>query len=255
METTTTTTRKTTDRRAAVNALAVVGFIALILIGIALAIYTARYMPKLASRFGSGSVSLSSIFHSSDENDQPSLDVVTSTTTLPIDDAVIATTTGSATDAGSKKPATGSAPTTVTTVRTVVTTGPGPMYGDPDLAVRITDVGYIRRDGDTDTFVSSDEVPDNRDGAVKFTVVNAGTNETDNNWKFEVEVPSSPSQTFTSPTQRNLKPGESIDYVLGFEKPKEGNNRDITVTVDPNDRVDESNERNNEASRSIDIEG
>jgi hypothetical protein len=253
METTTTTSNGSQNRRAAVNALAFVGFIALIILGIALAIYSARYMPKLASRFGGAAVSLSSIFHSADENDQPSLNVVTSTTTLPIQDATPATTTETVKPAGTKT--TAGSPSTVTTVRTVVTTGSGPLYGKSDLSVRITDVGYMRRDGDTDTFVSSDEVPDNRDGAVKFTVTNLGTNETDNDWKFEVDVPTSPSQHFTSPTQRNLKPGDSIDYVLGFEKGKEGNNRDIEVTVDSSDRVSESNERNNEASRSIDIEG
>ena len=254
MEITTTTVNRSPARRAAVNALAFVGFIALLIIGIGLAIYAARYLPKLTSRIGGAGVSLSSLFHS-DGDDDASLQVVTSTTTLPIIDT--ATTTATSSTAASKPAGTshaaGAGVGGYTTVTTVTTTHVAP-YGDPDLSVRITDVGYLRDDGETNTFVASSYVPDNKDGAVKFTVTNTGTNVT-GSWKFEVDVPSSPSQTFTSPTQKSLNPGDSVDYVLGFEDGREGDNREITVTVDSHDDVDESNERNNEASRDIDIRG
>ncbi len=271
METVTTTTHngsrqdaqaQKTNRRAAVNALALVGFIALILIGIVLAIYAVRYVPKLVSDLGAG-VSLSSIFHDGEDDQNAALEVVTSTSSLPVIGIQVSTTTDSS-DSDDEKNApsssdnggsrgTGSAGTGTYTVTTVTTQTPINPHGDPDLAVTITGVGYLRDDGETDTFVSSGEVPDNKDGAVRFTVTNKGTN-VSGRWKFEAKVPSSPSQTFESPYQDSLKPGDRIDFVLGFEDGREGNNRDITITVDPDDRIDESNERNNEAERSIDIE-
>lgn len=252
MEITTTTINRNSGRRAAVNALAIVGFIALIIIGIGLAIYSARFMPSLASRFGGAAVSLSSVFHRADEN--PSLQVVTATTTLPIadEDAAAVATTTPATDT---KPATGThagTGTGTTKYTTVTTTQIIAPYGDPDLTVRITAVGYLRSSGDTDSFVESGTVPSGKNGAVKFTVTNTGTNVT-GSWKFRVEVPTSPSQTFTSPSQDSLKPNDSVDYVLGFEKGQKGNNRDIVVTVDSGKNVSESNENNNEDSESIDI--
>jgi len=253
MELTTTTTDRTPARRAAVNALAFVGFIVLLILGIWLAVYVARYVPKVATRIGGAAVSLSSVFHHADED--ASLQVVTSTTTLPIISEATttpaATTTASASHTGTGTAGSGSAGGYVTTVTTVKTTAIDP-YGEPDLSVRITDVGYLREDGDTSSFVSSSYVPDDKDGAVKFTVTNGGTN-VSGRWDFEVDVPTSPSQTYDSPTQNSLNPGDSVDYVLGFEDGREGDDRDITVTVDPDRDIHEMNENNNEASREIDI--
>ena len=42
--------------------------------------------------------------------------------------------------------------------------------------------------------------------------------------------------------------------MLGFDQTREGQNRTISITVDPDDEIDESNERNNERSVTIDIE-
>jgi hypothetical protein len=239
-----TTQNQSQGRRAAVNALAVVGFIALVLVGVLLAVYTARKLPELSSRLGGASVSLSSIFHRN--GDEPELNVVTSTTTIPFDDA---TTTPATTTTPAKPAVRPGTPSYIT----VTVPKPVSLYGDPDLTVRITDVGYLRRDGDTDTFVSSHNVPRGKDSAVKFTVTNVGTNRS-GSWKFEADVPTSPSQDFTSPTQDSLGPGDRVDYVLGFEKGRRGDDREITITVDSKDTVDESNERNNEDSETIDIE-
>jgi hypothetical protein len=257
MEITTTTVNRNSGRRAVVTALAIVGFIALIIMGIALVILGTRLVPSL----NTASVYLSSIFHTEDR--EPTLQVVTSTTTLPVDETVVLTPVATTTvvtpnlPTTTTKPATVSTtprPATVTTTRTTVITSAKPdPYGKSDLTVRITDVGYMRRDGNTESFVSSNDIDRSRDGGVKFTVTNTGTNVT-GSWKFEIKLPSSPSRTFTSPTQRSIGPGDSIEYVLGFEKPRRGDNRDITITVDPTDRVSESNERNNESSRSIDID-
>jgi hypothetical protein len=254
MEITTTTINRNPDRRAAVNALAIVGFIALLIIGIGLAIYSARFVPNIASRFGGAAVSLSSIFKKSED---PALEVVTATTTLPFEGVTATTTTAVATSTEATTTpvkhtgGTGSAGGQSTTVTTVVTT-PVTPYGNPDLAVIITDVGYLSTNGNTSTFVHSTNVPFGKTGAVKFTVTNAGTNVA-SNWSFNVDVPTSPSQNFASQIQSSLAPGDSIDYTLGFDRGSAGTNRVITVAVDRNNVVIESNENNNIASRSIDI--
>ena len=254
METTITTTENP-RRRAAVGALAIVGFIALILIGIGLAIYTARYLPQLSSRLGSA-VSLSSIFHRNDEN--ASLQVVTATSTLPFADTATTSTstlpveTPTATNSGSKGTKT-SGTGSVTKYTTVTTTTTVAPYGDPDLAVHITQVGYLRTKGDTDTFVASSYVPSGKDGAVKFTVTNAGTNVT-GEWKFSAQLPTSSSHTsFTSPYQDSLNPGDSADFVLGFTHSGAHNDRDIIVTLDPSNKIHESNGSNNEDTATIDL--
>jgi hypothetical protein len=253
MEITTTTINRNPNRTAAVNALALVGFIALLIIGIGLAIYSVRFVPSVASRFSSAAVSLSSIFK---KNEDPALQVVTATTTLPFEaPVVVATTTATSTEVATTSTPVKHTGTSgggqSTTVTTVVTTPVAP-YGNPDLAVTITDTGYLASNGDTNTFVHATTVPLGKTGAVKFTVTNVGTN-VSGGWNFNVVVPTSPSQNFNSGNQNSLAPGDSIDYTLGFDRGSAGTNRIITVTLDPNNNVIESNEGNNVASRSVDI--
>jgi len=256
MEITTTTINRNPGRRAAVNALAIVGFIALIIIGIALAISAARYAPKLTSKLGGAAVSLSSIFHPNSDN--ASLQVVTATSTLPFTDTSTATSSlSTATSSASGTGSTGTKPSTGTTSGTkyvtVTTTTTVAPYGDPDLTVTITDVGYLRTKNDTDTFVASNSASSGRDGAVKFTVKNIGTNVT-GSWKFQAILPTSSSNsTFTSPTQDSLQPGESVDFVLGFQHTRSDNDRDIVIKVDSAKTVDESDEGNNSDSDTIDL--
>ncbi|MDB4992318.1 MAG: Peptidase sortase-like protein [Parcubacteria group bacterium] len=254
MEITTTTINRDPSRRAAVNALAIVGFIALLIIGIGLAIYSARFVPSIASRFGGAAVSLSSIFK---KNEDPALQVVTATTTLPFETIVATTTaTTTVTAATTTTPVhtstgTGTGTGQTSTVVTTVTTPVAP-HGLSDLAVIITAVGYLNSPGNTSTFVPSNNVPNGKSGAVQFTVTNAGTNYT-GSWNFNVNVPTVPAQNYNSANQPSLAPGDSIDYVLGFDRGNSGVSRTITVALDSNNQVVESNEGNNFASRSIDI--
>lgn len=256
METTTTISHRPA-RTAAVNALAIVGFIALVFIGIALAIYAARFVPTAVSRVGSAAVYLGSAFTPADE--KADLEVVPGES-IPFEPAASTTTPV-------ETPATpGTTPTTPTRPTTPVagqgTSGTYPVggsvavpqapYGKADLTVSVLSVGYLNS-ADTDTYRVSNEVPDGKRGAIKFVVTNKGTNVT-GTWKFKAEIPTSPSYTFTSPTQKSLNPGDKIEYVLGFDKTKEGNDRRITITVDTGKDVDESNENNNYASREVDIE-
>lgn len=245
MEITTTTINRNPGRRAAVNTLAVIGFIALLIIGIGLAIYSARNFPKLSSRLNGAAVVLSSIFHAKDE--QPTLNVVTATTTLPIGAAVAATTTATTTTATHTS---GGAIHAGSPVTTVVTTTPTPVapYGNPDLAVTVTDVGYTMQPGDTSTFTGSNDVPSGKNGAIKFSVTNVGTN-VSGNWTFAVDIPTSPSQHFVAPMQESLNPGDRIDFVVGFDRGYDTGKKTITVTVDPDNRTNDINKSNNVSTR------
>lgn len=244
METTstrvTTTTSGSGARRITVNALAVVGFVVLVFIGITLAIYAARYIPSTLSRMATANVFLSSFFVGSEPAnlevvpgetiefpDEPATPVATSTpaTTIPV---VTTPTPSQGTETVNVYPAGG----------TVAVT----PYGKADLMVTITEVGYLST-ASTASFVESKTVPEGKRPAIKFTVRNAGTNVT-GSWEFTAKLPTRSTYTFDSPKQRSLAPGEYVDYTLGFDKADDGTN-DIIVTVDSGKDVTESSESNN----------
>lgn len=254
-----TTTIRTTNgggaRRAAVNALAIVGFIVLLFIGMALAIYAARFIPAAVSNIGSAAVYLSSqVFPSEDEGD---LVVVDDTETVPFgDDETVATSTPATTTSPTTgtggtvtNPRPGTPTTVVVPVQVPASTN---YYGLPDLVVENVVTGYLNT-SDTSSFRTSDEVPDGKRGAVKFTVINRGTN-VSGRFEFEVKLPTTRGYTYSSRSQQSLRPGERIEYVLGFDQTREGQNRTISIAVDQDDEIDESNERNNDRSVTIDIE-
>ena len=179
METTTIrTTTRSGSRQAAVNALAIVGFIVLIVIGMALAIYAATFVPAALSRVGSAAVFLSSQVFPSDDGDTD-LVVVPPTETVPFgDDAVVATstpaTTTPATTGGTvtTNPRPGTPTTTVIPVQVPASTN---YYGLPDLVIENVQTGYLSS-SNTNSFRASSRVPDGERGGVKFTIANRGTN-------------------------------------------------------------------------------
>lgn len=249
METTTIRTTTGATRRAAINGLAVVGFIMLVILGMALAVYAATYVPGALSRIGSAAVYLSSAFIAPTE--ETDLVVVPPTETVPFGNDVPAATTTPATTTPTVTPATPVAGTPVTRV-VQVGTAPAPLSGLSDLTVEDVVTGYLTT-SNTSSFVKSNTVPDGKRGAVKFTVFNRGTN-VSGRFEFEVELPTKKAYTYNSGNQQSLNPGERIEYVLGFDKTKDGDNRIITITVDPDKDIKESNEGNNTRSVTVDIE-
>ena len=253
---TTTTTVETNggNRRAAVNGLAVVGFIALLFIGITLAIYAARYLPEGISRLGAANVYFASFF--SDEGDNE-LEVVPGES-VPFEDErndedEVATSTESVattTPATPSQPGTPRPATPIVTAVPVPGTRPAP-YGKADLSVRLLEVGYLRTSS-ADSFVKASRVPEDERAAFRFRVTNAGTNNT-GTWEFEAILPTSPRYTYNSRAQKSLAPGEYADFTLGYDRARDGENR-VTIEVDSDKDVDESNERNNEISFEIKVE-
>ncbi len=250
------TTSETRDgnRMAAINGLAIVGFIALVAGGMWLAIYTAQYVPAAISRLGAAAVTFTQIFNPAPN---PGLSVVEkATTTIPLGNAT--TTTATTTTATSTKPVAGtSTPKPVAGTPTSGTypigTGGAPanLYGLPDLAVVITAVGYLNT-SDASSFVAASSVPSGKRPAVKFTVRNAGTNVT-SSWRFTADIPTKRDYTFRSPVQQALNPGESIDYTLGFDQADRGDNQKITIEVNSDDSFKESNTSNNTISAALKV--
>lgn len=254
METTTIRTTTTDTRRAAVNGLAIVGFIVLVILGMALAVYAARFVPATISRIGSAAVYLSGQIFSL-EGDS-ALEVVTPDETVPFgenDGAVATSTPLTPVFPGEQPPATTPVAGTPTTITVPVQVPASTNYsGLPDLAIENVQTGYLRTD-DVSSFRASNEVPDGEKGAVKFTVINRGTNVADD-FDFDFRINTSPSISKNYKVSRNLRPQERIEYTLWFDRVSARDNRTITIDIDPDNDVAESNERNNEDTVSIDIE-
>ncbi len=147
---------------------------------------------------------------------------------------------------------TGTQTTRVQTTR-IVPVVTSTLSGLPDLSVEIISVGYLTSASASSYRVSS-VVPEEERGGVRFLVRNVGTN-VSGPWRFMLSMPTSPRTTFESSNQRSLNPGASIEFTLGFDNPDSGNDRQIEVVVDEMNIVRESNENNNVASRTIDVDG
>ncbi len=239
----------TAYRQTAINSFAVIGFIALLGLGVYGAIYSSRFVPTVVTRASSAAVYLGSLFNQNDSE----LSVVPTASTTPSLVILFGTSTPAtlpiaSSTATSSKPAPRPAPAPVLT--RVPATAPA-LYGLPDLTVEVTAVGYLAANS-TDTFVASATVPDGERPAVKFTITNTGTN-TAASWRFSAEIPTRSSYTYRSTAQQALNPGDSIDYVLGFDRARSGENRVMTIMTDYTKDIAESNETNNTATVTLDI--
>lgn len=254
----TTASRSTTitpNRQAAINGLAVVGFVALVIAGIWLAIYSTRFVPTVVSRIGVAAVYLGSVFTPAKG---PSLSVVqnpTASTTISFGTADSTASTSASSSvvapANSKPITTTAGEKTNSTYQIGGTTNV--LSGLPDFYINITDVGYLVTTS-ADSFVTSSTVPAGSRPAVRFTIKNIGTNVA-SSWRFSASIPTQTSYIYQSQTQQSLNPGDSIDYTLGFDQAIAGSNKMISVTVNFDHTVGESNTNNNSASAQLTILG
>lgn len=224
-------------RKATVNGLAVVGFIALIVGGMLLVIYAARFIPETLSRLAGA------VYLSPEEvvNPEPEAPVETPNEETPEEPVVTPETPTE------KPPQTGGP--NIVTYPTVV---PNQLYGNPDLAVDVLAVGYLRTSS-ASSFVADGSIDENDRPAVRFRVRNLGTNYV-NFWQVRIEYPSrTGSDTYLITSRDMLYPGGYKDFTFGFDDPEEGNDRRFTVTVDPDDDLNEGSESNNRDTATIDI--
>lgn len=145
--------------------------------------------------------------------------------------------------------------TTVPQTITVPVVSTPNLFGKADLIVRV--IGYGLVDNSSGAFEELDEIPRNlpsgKRGAIRFEVVNVGTN-VSGEWRFEAELPTSPNYTYKSDDQQTLFPGDKIVYTLGFNKVRRGDEDDYRIEVDTRDDVDESNENNNVVNGTVQID-
>jgi len=241
-------------RRVAINALALVGFVVLIIIGMTLAIYAASFVPTAVTRLNSAAVYLSSVFVPADK---AGLDVVAPGTEIPFGEApgagiattTVATTTPTKTTPVAQTP--GEEKTTAYIVGTAPTTGT--LSGFSDLGVTVNAVGYLSSGNNEDSFVASNTIPDGLWAAVKFTVKNTGTN-ISGTYDFKAVVPTSSAYTLYSGNQDSLSPGEAVQYTIRFERARVGTDREVVITVDPDSKIHEVSEINNEVTAKITVE-
>ncbi len=245
----------TTTRQAVIHGLAAVGFLALVVSGIWLAVYSTRFVPVAADRIGAAAVYLGSVFSSAND---PAL-LVVSTSTTPTASTTISFGAGAATSTDTA--------TTPSTPNSVVPTvggktdgtykieGPATsaVYGLSDLVVNVSTVGYLAT-ASTDSFVASATVPAGSRPAVKFTIKNIGTNWT-GTWRFSASIPTRTTYLFQSAPQQSLAPGDSIDYTLGFDRANSGSNQPVLITVNFDSAANESNSANNTASANLTVLG
>jgi hypothetical protein len=119
---------------------------------------------------------------------------------------------------------------------------------DADLEIDEFEVGYI----DGNRFREDDEIDEDDDAAVRFVVVNTG-GESTGRWRFTLDnIPYDDEDDFESRRQDSLRPGESVEIIVEFENPDEGD-YDIELEVDSDDDVDEENERNNDESEELEV--
>lgn len=245
------TTSETSSRDAAMTALAAVGFLALVAFGIYLAVYSARFVPGAISRLDAAAVSLSSIFTPAASSTLAVIPGDTSTTTISFGDG--ATTTTPVT--------TPTKPVTIPTQPGSETSGTYPIggtaptggyYGLADLTVSINQVGYLTTNS-ADSFVAATIVPHGYRPAVKFTVKNIGTNVA-GAWRFSATIPTTVGFLYNSNPQQALNPGDSIDFTMGFDQATIGANEPITLKVNYDNAIAESNTGNDTITANVTVQ-
>ncbi len=246
-------TESATTNRRAIYGLAIIGFIALISVGIWLALYSARFVPGAVNRLGAAAVSLSQIFV---PKDTPTLTVIpfAPDNTIPI---IVSTSTAvlSTAKVAEVKPAPAkivSEPRTYTE-NPMDSTTPVTLYGLPDLAIRIDSIGYLASSS-LDSFVATSTVPARNRLIVKFTITNIGTNVA-SAWRVSASIPTQSQYIAYSALVQSLLPGATADGALGFDQATPGSNKMVSITANFDRAITESNYENNSASAQVTILG
>lgn len=125
------------------------------------------------------------------------------------------------------------------------TPGSSDPNGYVDLAARVIEVGLVNKTNGE--FTASSTPTRNMSThrvAMRFAVENLGT-KTSDQWTFNAVLPTFPSHIFSAPTQQALRPGDRIEFTIGFDSFVDADEGEVTINVDPTNRINESNKANN----------
>jgi hypothetical protein len=125
--------------------------------------------------------------------------------------------------------------------------------GLPDLITNIGAIGFLSSTS-TDSFTASSTVPAGMRPAVRFAITNQGT-AVAASWRFSASIPTQSAYVFQSAPQQPLGPGDSIEYVLGFDQATAGADKLISITANSDSAFAETTRDNNSASAKITILG
>ena len=245
----------TSVRNTTINSLAVVGFLALTVLGLWLAVYLSRFVPVAVNGIGEAAVYIGSVFT---PNQEPSLSVVptTASTTIFFGEASSTVSTSTATTPVVTKPKPVNqvaGPETSGAYQISGATTTAQFSGLSDLVVNITAIGYLETTS-ADSFVASSTVPSGKRPAVRFVIKNIGTNVT-GPWRFSASIPTQTAYIYQSQPQQSLNPGDNIEYTLGFDQVIPGADKMVSITANFDRVAAESNADNNSASTKITILG
>lgn len=112
-----------------------------------------------------------------------------------------------------------------------------------DLSVRMVATGYIVNG----QFFAAQSISTSQRPAFRFIVTNNGTTAS-GAWSYKADLPSRTDTTYTSGTLDSLNAGASAEFTIGFDNIYRIGDNTITVTVDPANSVQETNEFNNAVS-------
>ncbi len=123
----------------------------------------------------------------------------------------------------------------------------GTQSSRADLEVRILDVGLMNRS--TGAFYPSSSLSQFDNVAVRFEVENKGGAST-GYWSMRADLPTENDDHQIYGPLTSLAPGQKTQFTLGFDNPQTGS-QIFTIQIDHNNSIQESNESNNSASRSL----
>jgi hypothetical protein len=218
------------------NALAGVGFVTLLALGVWFSIQVVKFTPTILSSVASVGTSLSSIFTPA----QQTAPQATTTDSIGAQQGV---------DFSNIKPLT--AGEQENGVYPVSGIGISQPNGRIDLSVHILETGIVSTS--TNTFVATSPIATSQKGAVRFEVINLGSKES-GSWTFNAVLPTYPRHIFHSTTQQSLLPGDKIEFTLGFDQVNGTVSEDvITINVDPTGSIPESSKTNNIVQKTVRI--
>lgn len=252
----------------AVKALAVLGIVALLLLGLFFTSRVVANLPEAARSIAAGFVSVTSQFFGADENEEDDDNDV-----IVVDDNEDEDTSRDEDEdeeednedeeeiTPTPTPNTGGETVTRTrseyriVQRPVTTTGSAisDPNGETDLELTILATGILDRSRNRE-FVERDEVDENDTVAIKFQVKNVGT-KTSDEWWYRAELPTDPNFTYDSEEQLELKPGERMEFILAFTDIEEdGGIAEVEIEIDPSRDLDETTRSNNRETVEINVD-